>query len=229
MNPDIMVYAGIIGLVVSFLFLFFLLFRRIEWFFRKVRGEKTTSLKLFASIRNLVLALLFISVFSMLLFAGFFMRAYHSFTFEAPVAEVVVEPLVDNKTSRVTITEFVSEDSSIIRIFVIKGDQWMLEGDILKWENWLNFFGFHTRYRLTRIRGRYLRTEDELNLRPSIFSLVEDEDAFLWRYLYEVGPDLPFVSTVYGNAVFQHSGEKKNFLVTISTSGFVAREISLDE
>jgi hypothetical protein len=214
---------------VSFLFLFFLLFRRIEWIFRKVRGKKTASLKVFATVRNLVLALLFISVFSMLLFAGFFMRAYHAFTFEKPIAEVEVVPLDDEKTSRVTLMETVSEDSTIVRIFVIKGDQWELEGDILKWEDWLNFFGFHTRYRLTRIRGRYSRTEDELSLRPTIFSLVEDEDTLLWSYLYEVGPDLPFVSTVYGNAVFQHSGKKKKFLITISTSGFVAREISLGE
>ena len=104
----------------------------------------------------------------------------------------------------------------------------MLEGDILKWDDWLNFMGLHTRYRLTRIRGRYLRTTDEMKEQPTIYPLVENENHPLWRYLYDYGPELPMVSTVYGNAVFQTSGKEKRFKIFVGLSGFVVREVSTE-
>jgi len=100
----------------------------------------------------------------------------------------------------------------------------MLEGDILKWDNWLNFLGLHTRYRLTRLRGRYIQVEDEKKKETTLFSLVGDENHPLWRYLYKQSYRLPFVSTVYGNASYQASGKDKHFSIYVSTSGFVVRE-----
>jgi hypothetical protein len=61
--------------------------------------------------------------------------------------------------------------------------------------------------------------------KPStIYSLVENEDNPLWKYLYRYGPGLPLVSTVYGNAVFQSSGEDVTFRVYVGTSGFIVRK-----
>jgi len=47
----------------------------------------------------------------------------------------------------------------------------------------------------------------------------------LWKYLYKYEPQLPMVSTVYGNAVFQSLGEDVSFRVYVGTSGFIARKI----
>jgi len=107
---------------------------------------------------------------------------------------------------------------------LIKGDQWMVEGDILKWDNWFNFLGLHTRYRLTRIKGRYIQVEDEIQQKGTIYSLVKEENHPFWRYLYKYGYRLPLVSTVYGNAVFQTAGKDEHFLIYVSTSGFVVRK-----
>jgi hypothetical protein len=100
----------------------------------------------------------------------------------------------------------------------------MIEGDILKWDNWLNFLGLHTRYRLTRLRGRYLSAQEELYQPKTIYSLVEDENDLFWRYLYKYGPRLPFVSTVYGNAAYQGPEVNRHYLVFVGTSGFIIRE-----
>ena len=101
----------------------------------------------------------------------------------------------------------------------------MLEGDILKWKDWANFLGLHTRYRLTRLRGRYIRTS-EAKLRPlSIHSLVEMENHPIWGFLYRYGSSFPLVSAAYENAVFQSSDEPGTFLVYVSTSGFLTRRI----
>jgi hypothetical protein len=223
-----MLYIGVIGVLIGILLLLYYLVRRINWFIRAFSGKKAARPKLLASLRNLVTLFLWIAVFGMIMFFGFFLRAYYAFTLEEPVAEVMVQPVGEDETSRVTLIQYVPADSQITRQFLIKGDQWVLEGDILKWDDWLNFMGLHTRYRLTRIRGRYLRTADEMKEQPTIYSLVENENHPLWRYLYDYGPELPMVSTVYGNAVFQTSGKEKRFKIFVGISGFVVREISTE-
>ena len=223
-----MLYIGAIGVLIGILLLLYYLVRRINWFIRAFSGKKAARPKLLASLRNLITLFLWIAVFGMIMFFGFFLRAYYAFTLEEPVAEVMVQPVGEDETSRVTLIQYVPADSQITRQFLIKGDQWVLEGDILKWDDWLNFMGLHTRYRLTRIRGRYLRTADEMKEQPTIYSLVENENHPLWRYLYDYGPELPMVSTVYGNAVFQTSGKEKRFKIFVGISGFVVREISTE-
>jgi hypothetical protein len=74
------------------------------------------------------------------------------------VAEILTEPLGTARTSLITVIQFNPPAS---RQFLIRGDQWMIEGDILKWDDWLNFLGLETRYRLTRVRGRYVSTQQE--------------------------------------------------------------------
>jgi hypothetical protein len=223
-----MLYIGAIGVLIGILLLLYYLVRRINWFIRAFSGKKAARPKLLASLRNLITLFLWIAIFGMIMFFGFFLRAYYAFTLEEPVAEVIVQPVGEDETSRVTLIQNVPEDSQITRQFLIKGDQWVLEGDILKWDDWLNFMGLHTRYRLTRIRGRYLRTADEMKEQPTIYSLVENENHPLWRYLYDYGPELPMVSTVYGNAVFQTSGKEKRFKIFVGLSGFVVREINTE-
>ena len=167
---------------------------------------------------------LWTAVFGMVLFAGFFFRAYHAFTYEKPVAEIIIRPVDEPETSQITLIQFSEDDSEISRQFLITGDQWMLEGDIIKWDNWLNFLGLHTRYRLTRLRGRYIQTEAEKQKSRTIYPLVENENHPYWRYLYHYGYKFPLISTVYGSAAFQATGKENRFLVFVSTSGFVIRK-----
>jgi hypothetical protein len=178
-----------------------------------------------ASLRNLLLIFLWTAVFGMVFFVGFFFQAYYTFTREEPVAKVTITPLPEEQKNLITLELYKPKDKHEIRQFEISGEQWMIEGDILKWKNWINFLGFHTRYRLTRLRGRYIRTSDAQTKQTSIYSLVEMENHPIWGYLYRHGSSLPFVSTVYGNAVFQSSKEPCIFRVYISTSGFLTRRI----
>lgn len=179
----------------------------------------------FASLRNLLLIFLWTAIFGMVFFIGFFFQAYHAFTLEVPVAKVTIVPQPRTETSLIELVQYrKKEEVELKQEFEVQGEQWMLEGDILKWKNWVNFMGWHTRYRLTRLRSRYIRTEDERTKPSSIHQLTEKENHPFWGYLYKYGHKLPFVSTVYGNAVFQSTGEKATYLVYVGTSGFVARK-----
>jgi hypothetical protein len=178
-----------------------------------------------ASFRNLLFIFLWTAVFGIVFFAGFFFQAYYAFNREEPVAKVSITPYPQGQKNLVTLELFGPKDEPEIRRFEVSGDQWMLEGDILKWGKWVNFLGVPTRYRLTRLRGRYIRVSDELTKPTEIYSLVEIEDHPVWGYLYRRGASLPFVSTVYGNAVFQSTEEPTTFLVYTTTSGFITRRI----
>jgi hypothetical protein len=220
-DPTHIAYAGAVGVFAGLILLLLFLYRRVCWVLRVVSRKKTVSPGLFSSLARLIAILLWTAVFGMTLFFGFFLRSYHAFTHERPVAEVLSEPLGAEKTSRITVVQFNPPSSGQ---FLIHGDQWMIEGDVIKWDEWLNFLGLETRYRLTRLRGRYVSTEQEERERPTIYSLVKDEHHPLWKMLYEYGRRLPFVDTVYGGAIFQIAGGPRRYLVFVGSSGFVVRE-----
>lgn len=219
-EPTYLVYAGVAGVFLGLLLLLLYLYHRIRWILQFLSRKKTASPGLISSLGRLVMILLWTSVFGMCLFFGFFLRSYQAFTLERPVAEILTEPLDTARTSLVTVLQFNPPKS---RQFLIRGDQWMIEGDILKWDDWLNFLGLETRYRLTRLRGRYVSTQLETLEKPTVYSLVADEQHPFWKHLYEYGHRMPLVSTVYGGAVFQVAGGPHRYLVYVGPSGFIVR------
>ncbi len=229
LETDLVLWAGAAGLLAGLVFFLVFLHRRIRFLIKKSAGKSSKPPKLLESLRSLLLIFLWTAVFGMVLFAGFFFRAYRAFTLEEPVAEVVIDFPEEGGLSSITLVQESLRGRRTVRRFDVAGEQWVLEGDILKWNNWLNFLGLHTRYRLTRLRSRYLQTSDEQKKPSTIHALAGDEDHPLWRYLYRYGPRLPLVSTVYGNAVFQSSGEDAVFKVFVTTSGFMARRVEPTE
>lgn len=226
MSPDYIVYVATIGVCLGMLSLMVFIYHRLRRLLSAFSNRQYTTPKALASIRNFILIILWSAVFGMLLFLGYFLRAYHVFTLEKPVASIEITPMNQPQTMKIQLVRIDADTGSSPEEFIIKGDQWALEGDILKWDNWLNFLGLQTRYRFTRIRGRYLEAKDEIRKENTIHSLVRDEDHYFWQYLYQYGEKLPFVSTVYGNAVFQYGNRKKDFLIYVSNSGFIIREAS---
>jgi hypothetical protein len=200
-DPDYLLYGGAIGIFLGLLFFIFFLFRRIRWFFRLLSRKGTISPRILASLRNLLLILFWTAFFGMSLFLGFFLRSYHAFTYEKPVAEIRIQPFEKDKLSQITLIQFLPQQGQTTQQFFLRGDQWMLEGDIVK-----------------------VSTMEEVQAKKTIYSLVEQENHPFWQYLYQYGHRLPFVSTVYGNAVFQVSREERSYLIYVGTSGFIVRK-----
>lgn len=222
-NPNLLIFSGLVGLFLGIILLLVFIKRRI---LKLIAKEEKKLPGLFGSLRNLISLLLLTAIGGMFLFLGFFFIAYHNFTYEEKVALVEVEP-IDAQKCNLIIEEFLEDGKSNLYRFEIEGDQWMIEGDILKWEKYVNFLGLHTRYRLNRVRGRFIKTKDEITNSPTVHSLVEDEESFLWNILYDVGQQLPFVNTVYGNAAFQMIDKPKRFDMFVTTSGFMLKESSI--
>ena len=230
LNPELVLFIGAGGCLLGFIFLIYFLYGWVHWLIDRLSKHKIKSPGFIKGIRNLIFIIIWIGFFVLFLMLGFFMRAYDVFTFEKPVAEVVTEPVEQKNISRITLSFYSAVNERISsETFQIASDQWVLEGDIIKWDNWVNLLGIQTRYRFTRLRGRYQNVEDELKNPPEIFPLVKDENHPIWKYFYRYGYKLPFVNTVYGNAVFQSSDEKACFRIFVGNSGFIVKRIEDDE
>src|SRR5436853_282281 len=82
-----------------------------------------------------------------------------------------------------------------------RGDEWMLQGDIIKFPTWLNILGLHSGYKLTRLEGRYDDPKLESNSRHVVVTLNGGDDNF-FKTMQGQAWVSPVIQAAYGNAVF---------------------------
>src|SRR5947199_668225 len=104
-------------------------------------------------ISGIVLLLIAIS----LLWLTFLVQSYLGLTGEIKVAHVRATAItnVPHEMS-VELTLYDNHGHSTSdNTYLLQGDEWMVQGDIIKFPAWINFFGLHSGYKLTRLEGRY--------------------------------------------------------------------------
>ena len=229
LNPpspgSLLVYIALGLLAAGLMMLILFAAKRIYRIIRRLQRRPMIGVGVIASTLRLILILLWISVSVALLFFGAFIQSYTAFTQRQLVATVrctTVPRAEDTMILELSTPELAPANRT--RRYLLRGQQWTVEGHILKWDDWLNFLGVRTMYKLTRVRGRYLQSEDEMNKPATVYSLLPNEDDPRWRWLFEYGPRLPFVQAVYGNTVFTFPSESKTFVVYVTTSGFMVEE-----
>jgi len=220
------IYLALASLVLALLTLFILLLNRVRRTVQRTRGKAVKPISVTQHSLRFIFTIIWILLSTSILFLAAFVQSYKSFTREELAAEIRCTPITGNGTQQSMLLEFTPVHDGLrgeTREFSLNGDQWAVEGHIIKWDNWLNFAGLHTMYKLTRIKGRYLRIEDERRRRPSVYSLVEREEEPPWRWLYEYGHRLRFVTAVYGNTVYTYPSKRHTFQIYVTTSGFTVR------
>lgn len=229
LNPSspgpLLIYSALGLLAIGLLMLILFIAKRIHRLIRRLQRKPMVRLGFIASTRRLFLILLLISVAIALLFLGAFIQSYTVFT-QRELAATVHCTTVPGTEDTMVLELRTPQSPTVtqIRRYLLRGHQWTVEGHILKWDDWLNFLGLRTMYKLTRVRGRYLQADDEMSKPATVYSLVPNEDDPGWRWLYEYGPRLPFVQAVYGNTVFTLPSEDKTFYIYVTTSGFMIAE-----
>jgi len=229
LNPSspgpLLIYSALGLLAIGLLMLILFIAKRIHRLIRRLQRKPMVRFGFIASTRRLFLILLLISVAIALLFLGAFIQSYTVFT-QRELAATVHCTTVPGTEDTMVLELRTPESPTVtqIRRYLLRGHQWTVEGHILKWDDWLNFLGLRTMYKLTRVRGRYLQADDEMSKPATVYSLVPNEDDPGWRWLYEYGPRLPFVQAVYGNTVFTLPSEDKTFYIYVTTSGFMIAE-----
>ncbi|MCJ7547126.1 MAG: hypothetical protein MUP30_09950 [Deltaproteobacteria bacterium] len=229
LNPSspgpLLIYSALGLLAIGLLMLILFIAKRIHRLIRRLQRKPMVRFGSIASTQRLFLILLLISVAIALLFLGAFIQSYSVFT-QRELAATVHCTTVPGTEDTMVLELRTPQSPTVtqIRRYLLRGHQWTVEGHILKWDDWLNFLGLRTMYKLTRVRGRYLQADDEMSKPATVYSLVPNEDDPGWRWLYEYGPRLPFVQAVYGNTVFTLPSEDKTFYIYVTTSGFMIAE-----
>lgn len=219
-NPFIYIFLA--SLLLGIIALLFLILNLLGRTIRSIRGKGIIRISFVQNGFRFTLIVLWILFSAAALLLTAFIQSYQSVTKKELVAIVRCTPL-DSKIGDMRIELKFVKNGEIEKAqeLIIKGDQWSIEGDILKWEDWLNLIGLHTMYKLTRVRGRYVDTLDEIQHAPTVYSLVENEEDPEWRWLYKYGHKLPFVIAVYGNTVFTYPSGERTYEIYVTTSGFM--------
>lgn len=194
-----------ISIFLFLLFLLLLVYAFLE--FKKLKIVKGILISL-SSFISLMLAFMFLLFFQSL-------KTYQVLTREDLVAKIYVREIAKD-TMMVTLeyTEKPSEKS----FYVIIGENWEIQGVVVKWKTYLEFLGIHTAYKITRLKGRYSSIE---NVSPTSYQLAEED--FLTRFIMKYGQKIFFVDAVFGQGIFQYP-DNKPFYLYVTEDGFILRK-----
>ncbi|MCK4422266.1 hypothetical protein KAW48_10755 [candidate division WOR-3 bacterium] len=198
--------AGILAGIVAF-FLLFILIRRVK------KRKKGIS----AYLTNIISIILFglLSSTLLLMFGSF--KNYEHFSYKKTVLSVVCHAKEDNWFVLEIIPEDTKEEKN--QFYRLKGQQFLLEGHIVKWKDFLSFMGMKPLYQVARISGRYVDLEDEKNKKRSVYEI--NKTSRFWEFMMRHGRLVPGVDAVYGTASFTYPRINDTLQLKITHSGFM--------
>lgn len=104
--------------------------------------------------------------------------------------------------------------------FSLNGDQWMLEGRVLRWQESLARVGLQNLVRLSRVSGRYQSLEQERNqVQRSVYAVDSGELVDSWQWLGDFKPLRRWVEVDFGDAVFAPLEDGAVYAVYLGRSG----------
>lgn len=147
------------------------------------------------------------------IYLSLFVQTFSRYTHEEKIGSVQAE----TTTTGMQLC-FVEQRTNTEYNFQLVGDQWMVEGCILRWSNMLRWLGAGSYYKVTRFRGRWERPDGrettEFELRPQ---------GRFWRFLLRNSESLPFVDAAFGIGAYQYP-DKKTYVLSIDDTGFILRK-----
>lgn len=107
------------------------------------------------------------------------------------------------------------------KLYTMNGDTWILMGDIVKFPSWMNIFGIHSGYKLTRLEGLYQNPNQEANDKHTVIVLNGGDDNF-FKTFYKQAWSSPFIEAAYGNGTFVPADDHV-YDIYLSQSGLYAK------
>lgn len=225
--PQIILF--IIGLIGLWLFITSLtsLVRRYE--VRELREEEKKAgmrpprrwsygrLRLGRGIGGILLLVIAIS----LLWLTFLVQTYLGLTGNIKVAEIRAT-MVNNLPHVMSVELILYDQNGNVtsdNTYIVQGDEWMLEGDIVKFPTWLNILGLHSGFKLTRLEGRYDDINMERNSPHTVIELNGGDDNF-FKTVQGQAWTSPFVDSAYGSSAFL-APDGKSYNIYVSQDALV--------
>jgi hypothetical protein len=177
--------------------------------------------KIWRGLSGIVLLAVAIS----LLWVTFLVQSYLGLTGEVRVAHIRAMSIA-NVAHQMSVEVMLYDQQGHVtsdNTYLIQGDEWMMQGDIIKFPAWLNVVGLHAGYKLTRLEGRYDDIHLENTAPHTAVPLNGGDDTFFQTTYIHKQWFGPFVDAAYGNAVFQVPG---SFDVFATQDALIARPTS---
>lgn len=164
------------------------------------------------AITSLIIFLISFGFALALIYMALFMQTFSRYTHEEQVGWLYAYR--DEGYMKMT---FYNEQANRLYWCKLAGDQWMIEGYILRWSTFLRWLGAGSYYRVTRFSGRRLAPSDAPQ---DIYQLYPEEP--IWKFLLVHGKKIPLIDAAYGIGAFQYPQEDTVY-IHINDTGFILR------
>lgn len=170
------------------------------------------------SIAGIILVLLALS----LLWLTLLVQTYLGLTSDIKAARIRATPIANSAhmmSVDLTLYDQRGQQTSE-QTYIINGDEWMLQSDVIKFPTWLNIVGLHSGYKLTRLEGRYDDPNLESSSKHVVVQLNGGDDNF-FKTVQEQAWTSPIVQAAYGSSTFLQP-DGKTYDVFVSQTGLYA-------
>jgi hypothetical protein len=165
---------------------------------------------------------LFVSLAALAATLGVSTQGYRGLTAEEVALTVTTVP-----TGPHTFQAYVEFPDGRDTTLAVRGDQVLVDAQILKWRYIGNVLGLHTQYELDRLSGRYTDIEDERRMERTVHSLKSEKPIDLFDLVQRYTFLTFLVDAEYGSATYIDVRQPARFEVSVSTTGLLVREIPL--
>jgi hypothetical protein len=152
--------------------------------------------------------ILLLAIAISLLWLTFLVQSYLGLTGEIKVAQVRAVKLT-NVPHEMSVELVLYNDNGNVasdNTYLMMGDEWMVQGDIVKFPTWANILGLHTGYKLTRFEGRYDDINMERTAQHFAIELNGGDDGFFQAVNTHPTWYGWLAEASYGNAVIDGAG-----------------------
>lgn len=147
------------------------------------------------------------------------LATYHRLTHEQEVVSIEFEQLGPQRF--VARLSYPHDETSYE--YGLQGDEWQLDGRIIKWKGVINLLGLNTHYRLERISGRYRDVSAERSQPRTVHALSEHPGLDVWKLARKHSRWLPWVDAYFGSAAYLPMQGGARYRVSVSQTGLIAR------
>jgi hypothetical protein len=201
--------AGIVTGLIAFL-LFILFIKRL----------KNRRKRILACLIHFLFVVIFVLISFIFLLLYVSLKGYKNFTYNKPIFSIEC-PVKEEDSFMLKFIPLDGKEEEA-KLYHLKGQQFVVEGHIIKWENFFVSVGMKPLYQVTRLTGRYISIEDEKTKERSVYELGKETK--FWRFLMKYGEKIPGIDAVYGTSSFKDAEENEKFMVYITYNAFVIKE-----
>jgi hypothetical protein len=153
------------------------------------------------------------------------LRTYQRLGFEQSAAELQFSRQGDRPADK-QFNVVLTYPTGASETFLLRGDEWQIDGRVIKWHALANVLGFDTAFRLERLGGRFANIDDERARPRTVYALNPPERVDLWNLARRYKSVFPGLDALYGSAAYLPMADGALYEVRVSQSGLVARPLN---